>query len=150
MKLESSVFEEGGVIPPQYSYTLGKQCSGENLSPPLSWSYPPADTQSFGLTVVDPDGKDWVHWLVFNIPRSETGLVEHLAGPPVGISGKNSFGELGWGGPCPPSGTHHYVFTLYALDTSLGLEEGASLKEVQSAMQGHILAQATLTGLFSK
>lgn len=150
MKLSSTAFKDGGLIPRQYSYNLGKQCQGENLSLPLSWSEAPEKTQSFALIVLDPDARNWVHWVVFDIPANETGLAEHPGGPSVGVAGKNSFGELGWGGPCPPSGTHHYVFTLYALDTYLGLKEGASLKEVQSAMQGHILAQATLTGLFSK
>ena len=149
-QLTSDAFGEGEIIPTRYTYAMSNQCSGENYSPSLRWSGAPAGTQSFALTVVDPDGGNWVHWVLFNIPAQASGLDEAIAGLGTGTPGKNSYGAAGWGGPCPPSGTHRYVFTLTALDTTLELADNASLDDLMRAMQGHILAQAQLTGLRSK
>jgi len=150
LALTSTAFAEGDAIPDQYTYTLPGQCAGQNISPPLSWVGAPANTQSFAILVVDPDGGDWVHWMQFNIPADTSELSEAVGGPDVGVKGQNDFGELGYGGPCPPSGTHRYVFTLYALDTLLSVSEGAAQVEVETAMEGHVLEEAQLTGLRSK
>jgi Raf kinase inhibitor-like YbhB/YbcL family protein len=145
--LSSPAFADGEELADLYTYKLGRQCNGKNLSPALIWSNAPAGTQSFALTMLDPDGGNWLHWLLFNIPADTTGLPEAPDGPEIGVRGKNDFGSLGYGGPCPPSGTHHYIFTLYALDTLLKIPEGARLGDFEQATQGHILAQAQLTGL---
>lgn len=145
--LTSSAFEAGQIIPNKYSYKLGNQCNGENFSPPLEWIGTPQGTQSYVLTVIDPDGGDWVHWVLFNIPAETNNLLEVRNGPDIGVAGKNDFKTTGYGGPCPPSGTHHYIFTLYALDTLLDLNQGANLKDIQPLYKNHILAQAQLIGL---
>ena len=150
MKLTSSAFEENGMMADKYTYSLGSQCSGENFSPSLAWSQPPEGTSTLLLTMIDPDGGNWVHWLLFNIPPETTSLEEVVGGPQAGTRGRNDFGKLGYGGPCPPSGTHRYVFTLYALDVSLDLEEGAVLKTTLNQNEGHVLAQSSLTGLRSR
>jgi hypothetical protein len=149
MQLVSPAFEDGAEIPEQYAYSSGDQCEGDNISPPLSWRGAPEGTVSFALIVVDPDGGNWVHWVVYNIPDSARSMESQVSGPARGSPGINSYGKLGWGGPCPPSGTHRYVFTLFALDKILDLDEGASLKDLETAMDEHILAQVSLTGLFS-
>jgi len=149
LTLTSTAFAEGDVIPEQYTYTLSGQCDGQNLSPPLAWVGVPANTQSFAVIVVDPDGGDWVHWIQFNIPADVLELSEAVGGPDVGVKGQNDFGELGYGGPCPPSGTHRYIFTLYALDTTLSVSEGAAQAEVEAALEGHVLEETQLTGLRS-
>ena len=148
--LTSTAFAEGEVIPDQYTYRLGAQCTGANLSPQLTWVGTPAHTQSLAVIVSDPDGGDWAHWVQFNIPGDATSLPEATAGPNLGLKGRNDFGELGYGGPCPPGGTHHYIFTLYALDATLSVAEGATRSEVEQAMADHILGQTQLTGLRSK
>lgn len=150
MTLTSSAFSEGGIIPDRYTYNLRGQCSGENYSPPLAWTGAPEGTQSFAILVTDPDGGNWVHWLQFNIPASASGLNEAVGGPDVGVKGVNDFGETGYGGPCPPSGTHRYIFTLYALDTTSSLSEGTSRAQFESAIKGHVLGTAQLTGLRSR
>lgn len=147
--LTSSAFAENGNIADLYTYSMGNQCSGENFSPPLAWSGAPESAKSFLLTMIDPDGGNWVHWLLVNIPADTTSLEEAVNGQEIGIPGRNSFGENGYGGPCPPSGTHRYVFTLYALDTTLESAAGVTLKEVNSLIKGHILGQCQLTGLRS-
>lgn len=148
LTLTSAAFEAGGEIPAQYFYSMANnQCKGENISPELSWSGLPEGTQTLALTVVDPDGQNWVHWVQFNIPTDVTELPEANGGPEAGVKGKNSFFALGYGGPCPPGGSHHYVFTLYALDTMLALDEGASYGTVMAAMEGHVLEQVELVGM---
>jgi Raf kinase inhibitor-like YbhB/YbcL family protein len=147
--LTSSAFAEGETIPNQYTYRLTGQCDGANLSPELKWSGSPAETQSFVIIVIDPDGGDWVHWVQFNIPGDVTSLPEAAGGPDIGVKGKNDFGELGYGGPCPPDGEHRYVFTLYALDTTLSQVEGAPRVSMEAAMADHVLGTAQLTGLRS-
>jgi Raf kinase inhibitor-like YbhB/YbcL family protein len=139
--LNSSAFQEGDSIPEKFS------CRGEDVSPELSWNGQPAQTASLALTVIDPDARDFVHWSVWNI-QPETGDIPEGSVPGGAVQGRNNFGNVGWGGPCPPSGSHHYVFTLYALDTDLDLADGSSLNDLQAAMENHILAQAQLTGVF--
>ncbi len=148
--MSSSAFASGEEIPDRYTYKLAAQCSGENYSPPLSWEGAPADTKSFVLTMVDPDGGNWVHWLLLDIPAGTSSLPEAINGPAVGIAGRNSFGGTGYGGPCPPSGTHRYIFTLYALDITLNAAAGSLLKDAKSLFENHILAQCELTALRSR
>jgi hypothetical protein len=152
LQLTSDAFANGQSIPAKYS------CIGKNISPALAWNEPPAGTQSFALIVDDPDapGRTWVHWVLFNIPADMRNLQEDLpitgknVDPNAVYVGKNSWGDLGYGGPCPPSGTHRYFFKLYALDTTISLLPGATKEQVLKEMEGHILAQAELMGTFSK
>ncbi len=126
---------------------------GGNKSPPLSWSGVPEGTASFALIVEDPDGGNWSHWVIFNIPDDVTALAENqpytatIAG--VGTQGYNDFGGMGYGGPSPPYGIHHYYFTLYALDITLNLTPGASKQQLINAMNGHILGTAEYMGTYS-
>jgi Raf kinase inhibitor-like YbhB/YbcL family protein len=145
--LSSPAFKDGEQMVDRYVFNILGQCKGENYSPALAWTGAPPNTQSFAITLIDPDGGNWLHWLLFNIPAGTVSLDEAIGGPNMGIKGKNDFGTLGYGGPCPPGGTHHYIFTLYALDTILDLKEGAKLQDLKNAMNGHSLAQAQLTGL---
>jgi len=130
-------------------------CDGEDQSPPMDWNEPPGNTQSFALIMDDPDapGGTWVHWVLFNIPGDARRLLGNLPPdaqlPDGSIQGVNSFGRNDYGGPCPPSGTHRYFFKLYALDTTLNLNESAGKDEVLTAMEGHVLAQAELMGTYS-
>ncbi len=144
--LTSSAFAPGESIPRQYT------CDGQDLSPPLQWADPPAGTQSFALIVDDPDAPigTWVHWVLFNLPPETRDLPEQTG--PVGHSqdGNNSWKRSGYGGPCPPGGTHRYYFKLYALDTMLDLAAGADKKQLLQAMEGRILAQAEVMGVYSR
>ena len=150
LTITSDAFASGQSIPAKYS------CIGRNVSPPLAWNEPPAGTQSFALIMDDPDAPvgTWVHWVLFNIPASSRGLPEAI--PSAGtlsdgsLHGKNSGGNPGYNGPCPPSGTHRYFFKLYALDEMLGLSSGADKGELLQAMEGHTLAQGELMGTFRK
>ncbi|MBI2655651.1 YbhB/YbcL family Raf kinase inhibitor-like protein [Candidatus Woesearchaeota archaeon] len=144
MKLTSHVFVHNGNIPSEFT------CDGSGLSPPLSISDVPANAKSLVLICDDPDAPvgTWDHWVVFNIPASAKEIPKGKE--PNGVSGKNSWGRTGYGGPCPPSGTHRYFFKLYALDTVLNLPQGSSKKQIESAMQGHILAKAELVGLYKR
>ncbi|MEO8355089.1 MAG: YbhB/YbcL family Raf kinase inhibitor-like protein [Chloroflexota bacterium] len=152
MELKSDAFTSGQSIPAKYT------CSAKNVSPALSWSDPPAGTQSFALIVDDPDAPmgTWIHWVLFNIPASMRSLQEDLpitgknVDPNAMYVGRNSSGNTRYDGPCPPSGTHRYYFKLYALDTVIGLLPGASKEELLGEMKGHILAQGELMGTFSK
>jgi Raf kinase inhibitor-like YbhB/YbcL family protein len=151
MEVTSPSFGQGARVPQQFT------CKGRDVSPALSWSGAPDGTKSFALIMDDPDAPvgTWVHWVAYDIPAEETGLREEAApGPGLGTSGlqgKNSWGRLGYGGPCPPTGQHRYFFKVYALDVaSLGLPAGASKDEVLAAMKGHVLAQGQLKGVFSK
>ena len=147
--LTSPAFANNSEMANRYAYKMGSQCNGENYSPALQWEGAPAGTKSFILTMIDPDGGNWVHWILVNLPPDITSLEEAIAGPEIATAGRNSFGKNGYGGPCPPSGTHHYVFTLYALDCPLEVKQGVTLKEVESQMKGHILAQSEWIGLRS-
>ena len=145
---ESTAFTENNEIPDRYVYSLGNQCSGENYSPHLSWSNAPPETISFAIYVLDPDGGNWLHWLQFNIPSTTSSLNEEISGPnDVGVKAMNSFHTYGYGGPCPPSGTHCYVFTILALDITLSLSSETIFSEFQDAVKDHILDEAKLTGL---
>jgi Raf kinase inhibitor-like YbhB/YbcL family protein len=150
MRIESSAFSEGGLIPRRHT------CDGKDVSPPLSWSGTPEGAKSLALICDDPDapGKTWVHWVVFNIPPAARHLPEGIApGEPIpggGTQGKNDFRKLGYGGPCPPGGTHRYQFKLYALDAELALPAGATKAELEGGIEGHVLGQATLTGKYSR
>lgn len=152
LELKSDAFASGQSIPAKYA------CTGKNISPALTWNEPPAGTQSFALIMDDPDapGGTWVHWMLFNIPADTRGLQEDLpltgknVDPNAIYVGKNSWGDTGYGGPCPPSGTHRYYFRLYALDGTLSLLPGATKQELLREMKDHVLAQGELMGTFSK
>ena len=143
MKITSPAFEHEGTIPVEYT------CDGDDVSPQLVFSDVPENATSLALIMDDPDapGGTWVHWLVWNIPADVTDLAkgEIITYP----RGNNSFGELDYGGPCPPYGTHRYYFKLYALDTMLDLEEGSTKSQLEAAMSGHILEEAELMGQYS-
>lgn len=146
LKIISSAVESKGNIPKQYT------CDGENLSPPLEIEGIPEATQSLALIVEDPDalGKTWIHWLVWNIPPQFTKIPQGSP-PPNSPQGTNDFGNQSYGGPCPPPGPQHrYFFKIYALDAMLEIEEAASKQILEKAMEGHILAQAELIGLYGR
>lgn len=145
MKLTSPAFENNEVMPSQYT------CDGENINPPLEISQVPAGTKILVLTVDDPDAPSgsWNHWLVWNIP-STVSLIEEDDVPEEAIQGISSFDKQEYGGPCPPSGTHHYIFKIFALDTELSLETISTIKEVEKAMEGHIIDQAEIVGLYQR
>ena len=145
-ELTSSAFSGGQQIPAKYT------CDGEDISPPLQWSEPPAGTQSLALIMDDPDAPvgTWDHWLLFNLPASSRSLPEQAGMPAGSAAGKNSWGRTGYGGPCPPRGTHRYFFKLYALDTTLALPAGTNKSQLLQAMAGHILAQTELMGTYSR
>ncbi len=146
----SSVFANGRPIPPDHA------CGGANTSPVLTWIDPPAKTKSFAVIADDPDApsKTWVHWVVFNIPPTNRQLSAAIPAEPQlpdgTRQGTNDFGATGYGGPCPPSGMHRYLFKLYALDTMLSLELGATKHQLEQAMQQHIIAQTQLVGTYQK
>jgi hypothetical protein len=151
LSLTSTAFKEGDKIPVKYT------CDGEDISPPLASDEPPQKTQAFVLIVDDPDapGGVFTHWVLFNIPGNVRQLGE---GVPTqerlqngALQGKNDFGRIGYGGPCPPRGpAHHYRFTVYAVDESLDLKPGVSKKQILDAMKGHILAQGQLMGTYQR
>jgi Raf kinase inhibitor-like YbhB/YbcL family protein len=146
--ITSSTFQEGGNIPSQYT------CDGRNISPPISWSGAPTGTKCLALIVDDPDApsKTWVHWVIYNIPASRNELAENITATQIAElgarGGKNDFGKTTYGGPCPPSGVHHYHFKLYALDTAIAgeLDKDGLLQ----AMEGHTLATTELIGLYER
>ncbi len=142
-QLTSPAFAEGELIPSKYT------CDGEDISPPLHIKNAPLPAQSLVLIVDDPDasGGDWVHWLVWNIPP-RTQEVPEGSVPPGAAEGVTSFGRVGWGGPCPPAGIHRYHFKLYAVARALVLPPQAGKAELVRALEGHILAQAQLVGLY--
>lgn len=149
--LQSSAFKEGAEIPRQHT------CEGADVSPTLAWTEPPAKTQSFALIADDPDAPvgTWVHWVAWNIPAATRQLAENVAKsaelPGGGRQGSNDFRKTGYGGPCPPPGKpHRYFFKLYALDTTLDLKAGASKKDLEQAMKGHVLAEARLMGKYQR
>lgn len=149
-QLTSTAFSAGQPIPAIYT------CDGQDISPPLQWTEPPAGTKAFALIVEDPDAPagTWIHWVLYGLPATARQLSEAM--PSEGQladgsrHGRNSWQKLGYGGPCPPSGTHRYFFRLYALDVPLDLAAGASKKQLLAAMEGHILAMAELMGTYSR
>jgi Raf kinase inhibitor-like YbhB/YbcL family protein len=162
--LRSSAFMDGGVIPTPFT------CDGSDSSPPLGWSGVPTSARSLALICDDPDAPrgTWSHWVVFNLPAQATALkqsvpagkiisrvfVDGLKSPDenslAGVQGQNDFGKTGYGGPCPPSGSHRYFFRLYALDTTLGLESDVARPQVLKAITGHILGEGRLMGKYAR
>ena len=144
MKISSSAFEHNKDIPSKYT------CDAEDVNPELHFAGVPSSAKSLALIVDDPDApaKVWVHWTLWNIPADATGIAENSA--PAGVQGTTDFGRTGWGGPCPPSGTHRYFFKLYALDMELQLESTATKPDLLKAMEGHILKEAELIGLYER
>jgi Raf kinase inhibitor-like YbhB/YbcL family protein len=149
--ITSTAFADGAEIPVKYT------CDGQNISPQLNWGDGPAGTASFVLILEDPDApvNNFTHWVIFNLPPDTPGLPEAV--PKDGtlasgaLQGKNGGGSIGYIGPCPPKGSaHHYVFNLYALDKPLDLAAGATKDQVRQAMQGHILSQSQLVGLYQR
>ncbi len=150
MIIMSSAIQEGGMIPVKYT------CDGQDLSPPLSWNGVPDNAKSLALISDDPDAPmgTWVHWVVYNIPPGVMGFEEDVSKDTLArqgvVQGMTDFRRQEYGGPCPPSGTHRYYFKLYALDTTLSPGPGATKKQVEQAMEGHILAQAQLVGRYAR
>lgn len=145
MKLESPVFKDQQFIPPRYT------CDGENYNPPLVISGVPQNAKSLALIVDDPDVPmgTWVHWTMWDIPATKKEIPEHKSHNGA-IEGVTSSGHQGYGGPCPPSGTHHYHFKLYALDDYLSLPASTTKVNLENAMIGHILGRSVLTGLYHR
>jgi Raf kinase inhibitor-like YbhB/YbcL family protein len=150
LTLTSPDFAHEQAIPTEFT------CDGKDLSPELVWGDPPAGTQSFALIVDDPDAPAgiWVHWVLYNLPAESRGLPRGVpAGASLssgGVFGLNSWRQMAYGGPCPPSGIHRYYFTLYALDTVLEQSAGMSKQELLAAMQGHVLGQGQLMGTYTR
>jgi len=145
MKISSPAFENNQFIPVKYT------CDGEDINPPLQIENVPKEAKSLVLIVDDPDAPIgiWSHWVVFNIDPSVQ-FIEEDSSPEGAVEGLNDFKKHSYGGPCPPSGTHHYYFRLYALDTTLDLSSEATREDVLEAIKGHILASAELIGLYQR
>ena len=154
LTLKSNDFANGGEIPSKYS------CEGENISPALNWENVPESTQSLVLIIDDPDAPDpkapkmtWVHWVLYNIPADVKALPEGASTAVLAQGteqGQNDWKKTGYGGACPPIGRHRYFHKLYALDTVLNKIHKATKSQIQSAMKGHIIAQAELVGTYEK
>jgi len=144
IKVTSSAFQDGGNIPAKFS------CDGPNTSPPLQISGVPSGAKSLALIVDDPDapGGVFTHWIVWNISAQTTAIPEGSAAK--GTQGTNDFGKSGYGGPCPPSGTHRYAFKLFVLDRQLDLPRGAKRSQLDAAMKGHVIAQGGVTAHYSR
>ncbi len=146
--LQSRAFEKGATIPVQFT------CDGRDISPPLSWTAPPAGTKSLALVCDDPDAPmgTWVHWVYYNLPpdtrKLKKGIATDPRPAPGGTQGVNDFHKAGYGGPCPPGGVHRYFFTLYALDTAPKLSPGFTKKELLNAIDGHIIEKVQLMGRY--
>ncbi len=145
MKIKSSSFENNNSIPSKYT------CDGEDINPPLEFSDIPDRCQGIALIMEDPDapGGSWIHWLVWNVSPSSFYVKENSV-PEGATQGVNSFGNNNYGGPCPPSGTHHYCFKAYALDQKINLDSGADKQDVQDQMEGHIIEEAELIGIYHR
>lgn len=151
MKITSSAFTHEGKIPQQFT------CEGQDISPDLSWSDAPKETKSFALILHDPDAprpNGFVHWVLYNIPASVTHVNQDVSKnasvPELGLQGRNDAGKTAYMGPCPPSGSHRYFFRLYALRDKLALGPRATYNEVIAAMEGKIIEQAELMGIYAK
>lgn len=144
MNIVSSAYEDGKLIPSKYT------CDGLNINPPLVISSIPTASRSLAIVFDDLDSPAGVfnHWLFWNVDPSTTNIIEDT--PPNGVAGTNTFGSLKYGGPCPNAGTHRYVFTVYSLDISLDLKEGSNKAALENAMRGHILAQGSLMGTYTR
>ena len=148
--VKSDSFSDGGMIPAKYT------CDGANISPQLSWDNAPKGTKSFVLICEDPDAPmgTFTHWVLYDIPADVHELPENLPKdkilPNGAKQGITDFKKVGYGGPCPPNGTHRYYFKLYALDTLLNLEPGLKKEDILKAMNGHILAQGQIMGKYAR
>jgi Raf kinase inhibitor-like YbhB/YbcL family protein len=150
IKIKSSAFQEGEMIPRQYT------CDDKDVSPPLAWDSVPAGTKSLALICDDPDAPmgTWVHWVLYDLPPNVRELPENV--PPSktlatgGKQGTNDFRKIGYGGPCPPGGTHRYYFKLYALDIELKRDPGMTKAQLLKAMEGHVLAEGQLMGKYKR
>jgi len=149
MRITSSIFEYNKAIPAKFT------CDGENINPPLEFVDVPVNTRSLVLIMEDPDVPNsiradgmWDHWIIFNIPPQTQGVAE--GSEPGGVPGKNTGGNLSYGGPCPPDGEHRYYFKLFALDTMLDIPAGVTKRDVLAAMDTHILEQAELVGRYQR
>lgn len=149
--ISSSSFANGRDIPKKFT------CDGADVSPELSWTQPPAGTQSFALIADDPDAPvgTWTHWVIFDLPPTTSALPEGVSKidelPGGGRQGRNDFHKIGYGGPCPPAGKpHRYFFKLYALDRKLDLKPGSSKQDLEQAMQSHILGKADCVGKYGR
>jgi Raf kinase inhibitor-like YbhB/YbcL family protein len=148
--ITSTAFTDGGMIPRDYT------CDGKNISPPLAWTGVPEATKSLAIICDDPDAPMgiWVHWVLYNIPATINELSQNIPPDKVLKSGAkqgiNDFRKFGYGGPCPPGGTHRYYFKIYALDTELMLEPGLTKTELLKAMKGHILTEGQLMGRYKR
>jgi Raf kinase inhibitor-like YbhB/YbcL family protein len=145
IKIESTAFKDNEMIPADYT------CDGSDINPQLIISGIPADAKSLVLIVEDRDAPagTWIHWTVWNIDPAATEIPENSV-PFGAVEGVTDFGEPGYRGPCPPSGTHHYFFKLYALDTDLGLSASATVQDIEEAMDGHMIDSAELVGLYKR
>jgi Raf kinase inhibitor-like YbhB/YbcL family protein len=150
MTLTSTAFAEGQAIPAEYT------CTGDDHSPPLAWEGAPSDAQRFVLIMDDPDAPSgtWVHWVVYNLPGETRTLPAAIQSdddlPGEAVHGMNSWRRNDYGGPCPPSGTHRYVFKLYALSAPLDLRPGATKSDVITAIENLVVAEGRLTGTYRK
>lgn len=150
IKITSSAFSEGGMIPAKYT------CDGEDISPPLKWEAVPEGTVSIALICDDPDAPmgTWVHWILYNLPPDTKQLSEKFPDdetlPNQARQGITDFGKTGYGGPCPPGGTHRYYFKIYALDTKIDIVKIADKASVVQSMQGHIIGEGTLMGRYKR
>ena len=142
--LTSPSFDEGGAIPTRHS------CDDTDVSPALDWEGAPQGTVAFALILDDPDARGFIHWVVYDIPGGSHGSLPEGLKPNALPQGRNDFGRTGYGGPCPPSGTHHYRFTLWALSSRLNLSGTPSAAEVRTALTVKILAQTKLTGTYTR
>ena len=146
MQISSKSFADNGAIPARFT------CDGEDLNPELRITGIPRETKTLALIMDDPDSPTgtWVHWVHFNLPTmGKTGLISEGTSP-LGVSGQNTWGKLGYGGPCPGNGIHRYIFKIYALDNELPLSEGATKDDLLRAMQGHILDETELIGRYER
>ena len=150
LRVTSAAFKQGEMIPKKYT------CDGLDVSPPLEWTDAPEGTKSYALICDDPDAPrgTWVHWVVFNLPSGVKALPEGVPAKETldngAKQGANDFRRIGYGGPCPPGGTHRYFFKLYALDAVLNLASGATKQQLLKAMEGHILAEEQLMGRYKR
>jgi len=151
LQIISPAFAAGQPIPDNYT------CAGLNVSPPLTWTNPPAGAKSSALIADDPDapGGTWVHWVIYNLPPATAGLSEGVPKSPELANGAkqgvNDYQRTGYGGPCPPPGKpHRYFFKLYALDLPPDLKSGLTKKDLVAAMDGHILAEGQLMGTYQR
>lgn len=153
LTVTSEDFTDGAPMPEwSTANALDGQCTGDNENPQLTWSHAPEGTAGLVLTVIDKDAADFVHWMLADIPASTTSIDRGASDEVRAIGGEGGLSSAYDGkyfGPCPPDANHHYAFTVYALDGALGLESGFTLGELKDAMNGHVLGQATITGLQS-